>query len=376
MMKKLNIVVISDIHFGIKDTKKMYENLKKVFLPYLKKKNELDMIVIAGDLLDHKISFNSEISKFIIEFINELINIAINKNSKIRILRGTRNHDLDQLNNFLYLELREDVDFKIISTVREEIIENKVKILYLPEEYMDNKEEFYQEYFSKQYDLCFFHGTFKHESFKNQDIYSEKPIKDAPIFTYNELVDVIKGPIIGGHIHRTSIYKQKIYYTGSFYRWAYGEEKSKGFIDLEYNISDSSFNVEFIKNKLAPKYITVDLKDIITEECEVNERINLIKKYKKEHKIKNLRIKLDSKLISEDNEAELKLLKDYFSNEEDIKLDIKNNLRTKEEIEDENDELDFLNNEKLSIDKMISLFLEKKENIFINEKDIEEIFSE
>ena len=47
---KLKIFVISDIHFGIKDSSKLFNELNEIFIPKL---NEtVDAVIIAGDLFD------------------------------------------------------------------------------------------------------------------------------------------------------------------------------------------------------------------------------------------------------------------------------------------------------------------------------------
>ena len=52
----------------------------------LTKKDDLSMIVVAGDVFDKKISFNSEDAKLAIQFMTKL-NELTKKNIYIRIIR-------------------------------------------------------------------------------------------------------------------------------------------------------------------------------------------------------------------------------------------------------------------------------------------------
>ena len=371
-------LVISDIHFDALNSKKLYDELNKYFLNKIRKyeKNELDLVVLAGDFYDHKVSLNSEASKFSIEFLNKLVNLARIKNFSIRILKGTKNHDLDQLNNFLYLQEKKSIDLRIINTVTSETFKD-VDILYLPEQYMEDKKEFYKNFFNKKYDLCFFHGTFKHVEFVSNLVTSERPISDAPIFSIKEFQNMIKGPVIGGHIHIASNYKNKIFYTGSFSRWKFGEEKNKGFRTFEYDEATGEYVVKFVTNKDADLYITKNIENLVdVNDIEnLNKQIEKIKTFKKERNIKNLRIVIGDQSIDPSN---LDIMKQYFSENEDNNIKLSLNKKVHRQKND-NDELEkkysFLFNNKYDMDKIISKYLETHDNITLNEEIIKEIIS-
>jgi len=371
--------VISDIHFGSMNSKKLYTELYNIFIKRIVKTKELDLVVIAGDLLDHKLSFNSEDSKNCINFINKLSQLAIKKNFAIRIIKGTKNHDLNQLNNFLYFEKKNNLNFRIINTVTEEEFKG-YKILYVPEEYIEDSKEYYNEYFSKKdyYDISFVHGTFNHVEFVSKTIQSEKPILDAPIFSYKQFSNIVKGPVLCGHIHIAQSYKKKIYYTGSFSRWKYGEEKKKGFLSFELDENSSKYKVKFITNNLAPEYVTKDITDFGSlEEKEIEKTIKKVEKWKKENSIDHLRLN-----ITNTNEFTVNsnILKKYFSEnkEENIKVCVKN-LNTNEKSEEE-DELekkyDFIFQNKYPIAKIISKYLKIHNNITLNESTIDDLLND
>lgn len=366
-----NGVVISDIHFDAIPSKQLYSQLNKVFLKELRKMEKLDIIVIAGDLLHHKISFNSETARLCIKFIEKLVSIAKKKDAKVRILKGTRNHDLDQLNNFYYLENDPDVDFRIINTVTSEKLFPNLKVLWLPEEYMEDKEEYYREYFSEKYDLCFGHGTFKHTAFMNQELKTERPIKNAPIFDYNELNEIVHGPIIFGHIHEASKYKGKVFYCGSFTRWSFGEEKRKGFRTFQYSTKKKSYKVGFKENILAETYITMDLSELLEdEEKTIEEKIKIIEEMKEEKGIDHLRIRIGKT----SDITNLSLLKKYFEDDNEVKITSENIQRSVEEEDNRiEEEYSFIFNKEFSIVEIISRYLSKHDNIIIKDERIDEI---
>jgi hypothetical protein len=369
-------VAIADIHMGAIPAKVLRTELWKVFLPKVQKMRKVDIITISGDLLDHKLSFNSEDAKLSIEFIETLLKIARKKGAKVRVLRGTRNHDLNQLNNFLHLEKNPNYDFKIINTVSEEEIFPNVNVLYLPEEYMENMDEYYADHFSKQYDLCFFHGTFSHVGFANQSQESERPMRHAPIFEYEKMKDIVKGPIIGGHIHNADDYKNKIFYTRSFSRWHFGEEEDKGFRIFKYDTESSKFNVGFVKNPLARTYVTLDINELFKDKSKtIDEKIALIESMKKSDKIDHLRIKFDKTTIEE--EAEVALIREYFANnsQDSVKVAVSNLKRAQEQEDEEKieDEYSFIFKKEFPMPEIISKYLLKHDNINISEDIIAKI---
>ncbi len=371
--------VISDIHYGAMNPKELSSQLKRVFIRKLKNdKENIDLVVICGDLLDHKLSFNSDSSKQAIDFVNMLVALSKKRKFAVRIVKGTKNHDLDQLNNFLYLQRRADIDFKIVNVVSDEVI-NGTKILYVPEEYMEEPKEYYKDYFDKKnkYDICFLHGTFNHIEFVSHTIESEKPISTAPIFSYKQFSRFVNGPVICGHIHIRQSYKKKIFYTGSFSRWKFGEEADKGFMSFVVD-DNGEYEVKFVKNKYAPLYETIDLSDI-TDEEDLKAKIQDIETYKKENNIKNLRITIDKNL----NEGiDTDLIKKYFSsNEEDIKVSVKNSVkRVTSDSSEMEEKYSFIfkneyGNSSSGIAKTISKYLKIHDNITINESVIEDLLT-
>jgi hypothetical protein len=340
------------------------------------------MVVIAGDLTDHKLSFNSQDSKSCINFIERLVKLSQTKNFSIRVIKGTRNHDLDQLNNFLYLQERSDIDFKIINKVTIETLKEN-KILYLPEEYIEDIDEYYKDYFNQEYDLCFFHGTFAHVEYVSKIIESEKSMLNAPIFSYSTMAEKVRGPIIGGHIHIMQSYKKKVYYTGSFSRWKMSEEKDKGYLIFTYDNTSNDYSVNTVKNTLASKFVTVNLEDLIDIEDlseKLDESVKAIRSWKDSSNIEHLRI------ITENSDEEyltnFNLIRNYFleNNENNIKFSSKNSLSSRttyiDKQEEENlleEQYSFIFKKNLDLPKRISKYLVIHDNIKLTEEVIKDL---
>lgn len=363
------IVCIGDIHVDAVPNEKLFEELSNYFIRYIRKyKDSIDMIAILGDYWDKKIPLNSESAIRGIKFMNNLVSLCEKNDILIRVIKGTKTHDNNQLENFRYLEKKTKFRFKIINTVEEEEIDG-VSFLYVPEEYMNDQDSYYQEYKEKKYDVMLGHGTWDICAFQNQIIESERYISGSPVFKYPEWEDVIKYNIIFGHIHTKQRHK-KLYYTGSYSRWIFGEEKSKGFIDLTLNLEDETSNVRFITNKDATEYLTINLSDIDSEDDTVESRIEGFNKLVSENPDKRYRVRIDK----EDLEvSDLDVLKEYINNEnnnlkDSIKLELKSVSDSIKDKEEEN--YDFLGND---IDTNIKKFIEFKEGVSLTLEEIRTI---
>ena len=372
--KKIKGIVISDIHIGAISAKKLRKELVNIFIKKVKEIEDLDLLIINGDFFDHKLSLNSEDSKLGIEILNSLSNLASKNDFYIRIIKGTKNHDNDQLNNFIYLEKKYKGKIRFINLVTDEFLsikDNNLHLLYLPEEYVEVM-SYYDEYLneSKSYDLVFGHGTFSHVGFTNSNQESERPYKNAVTFNYTQFKDIVKGFVMFGHIHEKNEY-HNIYYTGSFSRWAFNEEKDKGFYLFDYDCENSNYNLKFIKNDLCDEYKTINIDNIISDEnLSSKEKLDIIKKISKSISPNTkLRIVFDNNLLSKYSDSNI--LKDYFAKEKNFKIKIDNKEKVKEQDEENKilKEYSFLFDENLPIEDIISTYLQKHNNITLS-KDV------
>lgn len=353
---KLIGLTIADIHFGKKDDDKLYEQLDKYFFGKIKElKEDLDVVIIAGDLFHRIIKMTESTSVYINNFISKLIMFSEKYDFKIRIIKGTKTHDFNQLDNFKHLE---NGNFRIIQTVQEEEILKDVYFLYLPEEYIEDPDEYYNQYLhlpeGTKYDMIFYHGTLSHASFASKIQTSYTKIKNAVTFKTNELDDICYGKVLGGHIHI-----KDDHYCGSFTRFSYGEEKSKGFYEFEYDLKTLECKTNFIENKDAPTFVSIKFSQL---KGDLNQSIEKIKTLKETYD--NIRIIFDGDESDKLN-ASIETLKSF--NDESIKIEVKKNLES---------EIDtrflFILKKEFDTVTTIQKFIKIDKNLDINKKVIEE----
>ena len=135
-MSKYNIACIADLHFRAFPPKDLYFELQEGFIKKLDEMDKLDLIVILGDLYNAETGLNNIDTVYSFKFGNDIKRIALEKNAKVRLIKGTRSHDQDQLYAFAQLFQDSGVDFKLITEVQDEQLFQDVRVLYIPEEYM------------------------------------------------------------------------------------------------------------------------------------------------------------------------------------------------------------------------------------------------
>lgn len=346
----MNLLHIGDIHFGGHDPLALNSELDNIFLKYAYEHiNELDLIVICGDLIDRKLIFNSEATKGLIDFISNLVKKCTDHQVNLRLLQGTETHDNDQLRNFEYLQNKY---FKIVMTNDEELINCKngelEYVLYVPEEYMSRYQDVYDKYAinSGKYAFVFLHGTFEFAAHKSQTLLSERPISTAPVFANDYFDNCCFGLVLASHIHEESMFNHKIVYPGSFSRNAFGEPKPKGFLHVTYD--DGKMGLKKIKNTMAPEFTTIDMSKLtFNNETEL---IDFIKDAKKNtHKVR---------FINAPNGLSMDMLKAIATDDNDVRMLIK-----KVEAKDNTDPFYSVIEQNLPLPEELSAYMSMKKGI-------------
>lgn len=307
----MRLVNISDIHIGKKDDMKLKEELE-IFFDYLKDTEDIDMITISGDLFDRVLTANEYGTTLALEFIQRLIDLYIPEIA-IRIIKGTRSHDFNQLDILKVFKEKAGSHFKIIEKNEVEVF-NGYKILYLPEEYPTDYDDFYKENLlgveDKVYDFIIGHGMIDFIAFTGYEDDSENRVHGTPTHKADDLIRVTKGPIIFGHIHEKQEYKDKIYYTGSYSRYSFDTPSEKGFMVFDIDDDDpSKFKMTFIENTKAPTYAVLDIDKLNLEG--VDDHV----KY-----IKELSDKYDFVKIKTGNKANLDIARALTEKDSSIKV--------------------------------------------------------
>ena len=351
----MKLINISDIHIGKKDDMKLEKELD-IFLDYVKG-NPCEVLTISGDLFDRVLTANEYGTVMAINFIKNLLSITTEHGTAVRIIKGTRSHDFNQLDilKFIKKEVSEFY-FNIIERNSTEEI-NGVKFLYLPEEYPTDYDDFYKENLlsveDKAYDIIIGHGMIDFIAFTGYEDDSENRVHGTPTHKADDLIRVTKGPIIFGHIHEKQEYKNKIYYTGSYSRYSFDTPSEKGFMVFYIDLEDTSkFKMEFIENTEAPTYAVIDIDKL--DLTDIDDHI----KY-----INELTSQYDFVKIKTGNKARLDIARKLTEADSSIKIQSVN--KDKETIKVD-PKYDYILKKELPLNETIMRFL--KEN---HDKDID-----
>lgn len=276
----LNEVHIADLHFGAFDPRKQYEILKEQFLNKIAMIPKLDIIVVDGDIFDHKVMSNSDASMYACIFINDLVEITRVHNATLVLLHGTYSHDFDQLKLFYHYMDDKTVDVRIITEIKFEMIKG-ARILCIPELYGVDESIYSQFFFnSGWYDAAFIHGTFK------GSVYGDN-VGNGRLLTPNDFI-YCKGVAISGHVHKSGCFNGFYYYCGCPYRWKFGEEEDKGFLLLSHDLDTQIHYVQFEKIE-SFRYDTIFLDQLVSEDPK--KIIDYINKLKAEQGIDYIKVR-------------------------------------------------------------------------------------
>lgn len=299
-------VHIADIHFGVIDPKVQYTILTEQFLNKITNIH-FDILVIDGDLFDHKFQANSDAVLYAELFIASCVNICRMKNASIVLLHGTSSHDSNQLKLFYHYLSDPSIDMRIIENTRFEIIKGK-RVLCIPEEYNKGK-KYYEKflYNSGFYDGVYMHGTLKGSIYGANEVNlssKKNPTFDLDCFGY------CLGPIISGHVHVAGCFEGHMYYPGCPIRWRFGEEQEKGFIILLHDLDSRRYHVHFEEIK-SFRYDTINVDHLLADPQKAISYID---------KLKQSGIDFVRLEISIDKQDCLNIIKHYYQKDPTIKI--------------------------------------------------------
>lgn len=377
MYKELTGLVLADIHIGAMPIEQTLSEIS--MLKYQLKDKYYSFIIVAGDYFDRKL-YSYE--KYII-IANDLFLFLLNHCDKLRMVNGTKSHDNDQYNIFkqyeekaIYKLLDKEIDFKVINTVEEEYLFEELRVLYVPEEYVYDKREYYKNFFLEEgiYDYVFGHGVIQ-EAMTNAVRNMKKDSnqrKKAPVFTTAELKRICKGQVYFGHYHVNTNIDNRVFYVGSLSRYKFGEEEPKGFYEISTNGED--YKNHFVENVHAQSYVKImySYQDkIFSEDVDLVKELNNIKERKKASGIDHLKLIFNIPDDYPKSEFFINLVNDVFRDCDDIKVEITNGYivtkrnTNKEEVKEVLDNYPYIFNKGVNIEDQISYFIHDK-----NKKDI------
>lgn len=325
---KYNILNLADVHYGVMDPGLQYENLE-LFLIFLQKYKNIDLIVILGDYFHSQLPLNSQSAINAIQWMNRLYVIAKQIGvKKVRVIKGTKEHDNDQLESFRELE-DESGFFKIFNANTYEETLPDLKCIYCPDESINAKDYKlkYIDNLLKFPNIGFFHGSF---DVVLPDIVvqlSEETSMKSIIYEYNFWSKIIQGPMISGHWHDGNELDSLIY-IGSYDRWAFDEMQNKGFGFVQIDTTTNEYFYKKIKNEFALDYITYTINTHLYNT--IQDYTAFIKNI--DHTIdkeKNQKIRIVINITDEKdiNDTFIMSIKHYFINNKTIKVVTKNKIK-------------------------------------------------
>ena len=393
-MRKMRMyrgIFIADIHIGAMKYDDTYDGcmyLKDLLKSYTKE-GPLDFIIIGGDFFDKQLYANDPF----INLAQKLMIYILSCARIVRIVNGTSSHDSDQYG--LFDTFIEDMPFltgdlrynlKVINTVTEEELLPGLNVLYIPEEYIFDKREYYEPYLSKKnhYDYIFGHGMiYEALSFKVKESPKVDHIRrKAPVFNSEELSYACKGKVYFGHEHHHAEILDKVFYVGSFFRWKFGEEEDKGFFFLTCNPEEGKYNQIFVVNEKSLKYVTITYgyKDSVFQSSEEMEKeAKEILKKKLKYGINYLKVIFNIPVGYENPEGLIHFWKERFKGQPNIKLEFSNGYvadkkkMQKEDVRELTDEHRILLDENIPKNEKVSYFLKIRKGVEMSPERVTEL---
>lgn len=301
---------ISDLHFGKIDPKVEFNILKEQFIDRIKDL-PLDCISIDGDFFDRLFMSNTDTTLYANLFFKELYNVCKNNAKRgihtvLILILGTKNHDADQLRLFYpYLEDKE-VDLRIVETIQFQYI-NGCRVLCIPELYNVTDDEYSKMlYESGAYDMVFMHGSIEGAIYDNK-------MGESKIFSPSDF-SCCMGPVVAGHVHTGPAVHGFCYYNGSPIRWNFGEEETKGFQLVLYDM-DTRYYYIHKEPVHSFRYDTISIDDIIMTDPQ--KVISYINDLREKEGIDYIRLKCVSNYDTQDA---LNIIKEYYRTDKTVKF--------------------------------------------------------
>lgn len=225
--ERLTIAVTGDIHLYHPrvPTTRIVKHLKNMFTDELLK--QLDVIVLNGDILDRRLSLESDDLTTILDWFGKIMRDCKKYNVRLFVLEGTRSHDHKQASLFEFIDKlsRLNCDLHYFDEVTVAELAPGFNAVFVPDEINYDASITAKEVLTavqlngmEKVDFAFIHGMFRYQA----------PI-ETPVSHNEEFYeDLVKHRTVINHIHTPSA-KGKIRAPGSPVRLRHGEEETKGF---------------------------------------------------------------------------------------------------------------------------------------------------
>lgn len=260
MTHPINIISISDLHMGHVKTSPevMHINLQKKLYPELQ--DDVDLLVFGGDFFDTLLDMSGVAGFHAAKIIEEIKSLCRKHKILLRVVRGTFTHDRHQ-NQFFNVGtedtyLGKDLAVRVFNSITVEWIESLgISVLYVPDDLPHENplaaiKECIADSSHDRVDMAVMHCYFTHLLPRGM------PRVPHNCYVANDIIKLVKGPILNGHIHTPRVHKT-IITNGSFERGNHGEEENKGFFKVWYDKELGQTSQQFVVNDLATIYKTM-----------------------------------------------------------------------------------------------------------------------
>lgn len=376
--------VISDIHVGAFDLEALYNEYTELFINRIKKDKDVNFIIVCGDFFDHKFYLNDNSAKMGYRMLKDLIILCKEKNIPLRFVYGTESHECNQYDIMSVMKIYDNV--KVVKFASEEELLPDLNILYLPEEHLNDIDDYYKELLSNidKYDYVFGHGVIR-EVMSDLSVHidnkSDDKRKRTKVFTTAELDKVCKGEVYFGHYHINIETDDKFFSIGSFSRWRYGEEGRKGFYELTVDTEKEKYSHKHIENTIAKDYKTIRIgynNEVFTDENKLKESIDGFNNMIKREAYDNIRVVFNIPSNIEQPESTINYIKESLKTNKNIKVEIVNGYMDekrkiqKEKVNETNQLYSFIFDKNLPLEDKTSRFISITYNKEINSNDIKD----
>lgn len=350
----LRVVHISDLHIGAFSPKAQYEILKNQFIDRITPL-DYDVLVFNGDTYDHKCMSNSDMALYTSLIVRACVDDCRRKNATFIINYGTESHDAGQLKQFYHYLEDKTVHVEIVEDIKF-VYTHGAKILCIPEKY-NMGIDYYQKCLieSGDYDLCLLHGMIEGAVYQSgsNDLSTNK----SPTFIYSDF-RMCYGPILCGHVHTPGCFNSHIYYSGSPLRWCFGEEEDKGFLYVAIDLDSHKYYPYFWTIE-SYKYCTINLDFMLMEDP--NKVISYINDLQAKG-IHNVRVEF-AKQMTDQELANLSILKNFYKNNQSVKIkdtNFRKSLYNDEELNKKIDKYSYLMDPKLNEYQILTMYINQE----------------
>ena len=370
-------MVVADVHAGATP----YKELKTEFISSILSElnTHKDFIVFCGDLFDSKMYANNPNISLIIELIGAVVEICRVNGTKIRMVYGTESHESNQYQIFQPFIDDNTIDFKIVYTAQSEELLPNLNVLYLPEEYITDENEYFSSFKSEtRYDYIFGHGVIK-DMMRTSQVSQNSDTKKlkVPQFSSAALSEICSGDVFFGHYHCHTTMNENVHYIGSFSRWCFGEDEDKGFMIC--SVDDNAYSTSFIKNEFVKTYKTISFgydSDIFKSTDSFIKSMDEVSYMIKTDVYDYIRLMVNIPELHENAQFIVDFLKNRFRDGGKVKVNIINGFIDKQHQIDKEaiskvvSEYDFIFDKSVPVETKISIFIKKKHNKEISANDI------